>query len=261
MGNAVVCVIGCSISTGCQCLPAGLPHSCATCQNAAWKNDGYCDDGNNNIGCGWDGGDCCGRYVNRYFCSTCACLDPAYQAPAAPTVYNECVYCYYYCPLHCYYSYIPTITQLATPLLVTAVEMTVPQLITTGTLGGAGASPIVPNFVGPQPGTLAGGISPLAAAGSLSSINSAFLSSAANIFAGLALNGAGQLVAVFNVNRTNDNFAAVAGIFEEGNGVTQRRGKREIKISQSIVRAKVQVAKFLLWINQNIERGMFKSIG
>ena len=75
------------------------------------------------------------------------------------------------------------------------------------------------------------------------------------------MNGAGRLVAVFNVNRTNDNFAAVAGIFEEENGVSQRRGKREIKISQSIVRAKVQVAKFLLWINQNLERGMFKSMG
>ena len=40
--------------------------------------------------------------------------------------------------------------------------------------------------------------------------------------------GAGQLVAVFDLPRENDNFAAIAGIFEEGNGVSQRRGKREI---------------------------------
>ena len=32
------------------------------------------------------------------------------------------------------------------------------------------------------------------------------------IFAGLALVGAGQLVAVFDLPRTNDNFAAIAGM-------------------------------------------------
>ena len=33
-----------------------------------------------------------------------------------------------------------------------------------------------------------------------------------NVFAGLALVGAGQLVAVFDLPRTNDNFAAIAGM-------------------------------------------------
>ena len=28
------------------------------------------------LGCGWDGGDCCGDNVNTQYCSVCACLDP-----------------------------------------------------------------------------------------------------------------------------------------------------------------------------------------
>ena len=38
--------------------------------------DNYCDDENNNEGCGWDGGDCCGDNVNTQYCSACECLDP-----------------------------------------------------------------------------------------------------------------------------------------------------------------------------------------
>ena len=41
-----------------------------------WKGDGPCDDGNNNCGCEWDGGDCCGDNVNTDYCSACECLDP-----------------------------------------------------------------------------------------------------------------------------------------------------------------------------------------
>ena len=44
--------------------------------NAAWIGDSYCDDANNNEGCQWDGGDCCGNNVNTAWCQVCACLDP-----------------------------------------------------------------------------------------------------------------------------------------------------------------------------------------
>merc|ERR1712127_428523 len=40
---------------------------------------GLCDDNNNNCGCGWDKGDCCGDSGNakqRKFCKDCKCLDP-----------------------------------------------------------------------------------------------------------------------------------------------------------------------------------------
>ena len=38
--------------------------------------NGQCDDDNNNCGCGWDGGDCCGSNVNKSYCKECKCLDP-----------------------------------------------------------------------------------------------------------------------------------------------------------------------------------------
>merc|ERR1711936_730082 len=54
-----------------------LPHQdrqngCAVPQ---WKGDNYCDDVNNNAGCEFDGGDCCGANVNTAFCTQCQCLD------------------------------------------------------------------------------------------------------------------------------------------------------------------------------------------
>ena len=50
------------------------------CAVPEWKGDNYCDDENNNAGCDYDGGDCCGTNVNTYFCSACQCLDPFYLA-------------------------------------------------------------------------------------------------------------------------------------------------------------------------------------
>ena len=47
-----------------------------TCVNPVYKGDNYCDDENNNCGCDWDGGDCCGINVNTDYCSSCLCLDP-----------------------------------------------------------------------------------------------------------------------------------------------------------------------------------------
>jgi len=52
----------------------------ATCGNQNWKGDNYCDDENNNSGCEWDGGDCCGDNVNTQYCKECACLDPSVKA-------------------------------------------------------------------------------------------------------------------------------------------------------------------------------------
>ena len=53
----------------------GIPCS-STCANHFLKGDNYCHDENNNCGCEWDGGDCCGENVNTQFCSACECLDP-----------------------------------------------------------------------------------------------------------------------------------------------------------------------------------------
>merc|ERR1712088_763276 len=47
------------------------------CGSPQWLGDNYCDDENNNAGCGYDGGDCCGDDVNTQYCSACECLDPS----------------------------------------------------------------------------------------------------------------------------------------------------------------------------------------
>ena len=47
-----------------------------SCGTPSWKGDNFCDDENNNCGCEWDGGDCCGDNVNTDYCSICQCLDP-----------------------------------------------------------------------------------------------------------------------------------------------------------------------------------------
>ena len=49
-----------------------------TCGNENLKGDGYCDDPNNNPGCDWDGGDCCGKSGKAKqlsYCLACKCLD------------------------------------------------------------------------------------------------------------------------------------------------------------------------------------------
>ena len=50
-----------------------------TCGSPSWIGDNNCDDENNNCGCGWDGGACCGANVKKTYCKTCACLDPSKQ--------------------------------------------------------------------------------------------------------------------------------------------------------------------------------------
>ena len=58
---------------------ANAKHHLLACGSPQWKGDGYCDDDNNNAGCAWDGGDCCGEEVNTQYCSACECLDPSEQ--------------------------------------------------------------------------------------------------------------------------------------------------------------------------------------
>ena len=41
--------------------------------NPSWIGDGWCDDENNNEGCHFDGGDCCGPNVNTQYCTECIC--------------------------------------------------------------------------------------------------------------------------------------------------------------------------------------------
>ena len=45
------------------------------CGEEAWKGDGLCDDFNNNPGCDFDGGDCCGDDVVTDYCAKCECLE------------------------------------------------------------------------------------------------------------------------------------------------------------------------------------------
>ena len=41
--------------------------------SGSWLNDGFCDDYNNHVTCNYDGGDCCGRSVDKRFCLNCTC--------------------------------------------------------------------------------------------------------------------------------------------------------------------------------------------
>ena len=42
------------------------------CEISAYQGDNYCDSGNNNAGCDWDGGDCCGAESNYVYCGNAA---------------------------------------------------------------------------------------------------------------------------------------------------------------------------------------------
>ena len=84
-----------SFCSVCEChdpAEGGSPPSCGLWQ-LEFKGDGYCHDFNNNAGCEWDGGDCCGTDNNYCPCSACECLDPDEQGspPPAPPP-SGCVY-------------------------------------------------------------------------------------------------------------------------------------------------------------------------
>ena len=42
---------------------------------ADYVGDGYCDDANNNEGCQFDDGDCCGPDINTDYCVECLCYE------------------------------------------------------------------------------------------------------------------------------------------------------------------------------------------
>ena len=66
------------VSGNLNCIGAGLLDLVPDL-NISVKGNGYCNDEKNNVGCDWDGGDCCGSNVRTSFCSQCLCLDPNSQ--------------------------------------------------------------------------------------------------------------------------------------------------------------------------------------
>jgi hypothetical protein len=67
-----------------------------------YVKDGYCDPLNNNAGCSWDSGDCCGRDVDKKYCTAsagggpdsegCSCLDPNFSDQPDPD--TKCIASY-----------------------------------------------------------------------------------------------------------------------------------------------------------------------
>lgn len=81
----------CNKASGCKCLDpkskpvSGCPNK-GKCLAFIYKGDGHCDDENNNCGCNWDNGDCCGNNGNpnqKTYCKVCKCLDPNPPKPSA----------------------------------------------------------------------------------------------------------------------------------------------------------------------------------
>merc|ERR1712054_66368 len=71
----------------CECLDPSISNTCdGKCEVFKWRGDGNCDDQNNNCGCGWDGGDCCGttKDYDYLYCTECKCLDPKNQPKLEP---------------------------------------------------------------------------------------------------------------------------------------------------------------------------------
>ena len=77
-----------SFCDDCECLDCTYTFNSDECVNqivsvcgaAKYQGDGYCDDANNNAGCDWDLGDCCGPTALLNFCTECDCLDCTYVA-------------------------------------------------------------------------------------------------------------------------------------------------------------------------------------
>jgi hypothetical protein len=71
--------------SACKCLDPNPKPPKTKCSSPNYKGDGTCDDGNNNSGCEYDGGDCCavslGSAVKTNYCSACKCLDPNPKPP------------------------------------------------------------------------------------------------------------------------------------------------------------------------------------
>merc|ERR1712222_271404 len=64
----------------CECKDPKYKGSCSqTCKLPKYIGDGNCDDQNNNCGCKYEGGDCCGNNVKKTYCKECKCKDPGYK--------------------------------------------------------------------------------------------------------------------------------------------------------------------------------------
>merc|ERR1712151_135921 len=71
--------------TECKCKDCTEKDKCVKdikgkCGATKYVGDGFCDDGNNNAGCNWDKGDCCGSKNNYSYCKECKCRNCAYEA-------------------------------------------------------------------------------------------------------------------------------------------------------------------------------------
>ena len=60
------------------------------CENPDWILDGFCDDGNNNEDCLFDGGDCCGSNVQTHWCTECLCLEEGGGGSGETTTSGGC---------------------------------------------------------------------------------------------------------------------------------------------------------------------------
>merc|ERR1712222_9368 len=70
----------------CQCKDPKHPkdQKCKEkCAHPDYIGDGNCDDENNNCGCDFDKGDCCGHVVKTY-CNECKCKDPDFHPSKCP---------------------------------------------------------------------------------------------------------------------------------------------------------------------------------
>merc|ERR1712151_582174 len=77
----------------CKCLDPNFDSSDSSCSGKCYnqnhKGDGNCDDYNNNCGCEYDGGDCCGPDVKTKFCKQCECLDPNFGSSCSGQCKNQ----------------------------------------------------------------------------------------------------------------------------------------------------------------------------
>ena len=115
------------------------------------------------------------------------------------------------------------------------------------------------NFNGPQPGQPGGGSLPTANTPSAIQGQNVFQLLQTGAIGGISVAGIGPLVALFDFPRTNDNFRATAGIFEEIN--VPRRGRRGIrrqissfvspisKITHRMARAMIQIRRYIRLID------------
>merc|ERR1712048_107836 len=68
--NEVCCVTCTDVSTR---APDSTKGTCSgKCGSPSFAKDGNCDDDNNNCGCNWDNGDCCGSNGKKYQYGYCS---------------------------------------------------------------------------------------------------------------------------------------------------------------------------------------------